>query len=89
MKSKKRQPLFRKIVLPLLIVMLVQAFSMVSSVSLNGISGKLRNNAVKLLHQDVEKRYTTLANSMVERWTGFSSSYHEIQSKIRSFLTER
>lgn len=54
MKSKKRQPLFRKIVLPLLIVMLVQAISMVSSVSLNGISGKLRNNAVKLLHQDVE-----------------------------------
>lgn len=89
MKSKKRQPLFRKIVLPLLIVMLVQAISMVSSVSLNGISGKLRNNAVKLLHQDVEKRYTTLANSMVERWTGFSSSYHEIQSKISSFLRER
>lgn len=89
MKSKKRQPLFLKIVLPLLIVMLVQAISMVSSVSLNGISGRLKSNAVKLLYQDVEKRCTTMSNNMVERWTGFSSSYLEIQSKISGFLEEK
>ena len=85
----KKQPLFQKMVFPLLGVMLLQSLCMYAAVTINGTVDMLRGNAVKLLCQDVDKRYTTLENEMVDRWSDLSSARFMIQETIDTYLQEQ
>ena len=88
MVKAKSQSLFRKIMLPLIGVMILQSLCLIAAVLLSGAFDMLKSNSVELLNQDAGVRHTTLENEMVNRWSVLTAAHSDIRQKIQQTLSD-
>lgn len=81
----KKRSLFKKILYPLLCVILIQSVFMLFAVYISGTITSLNQNAVSILQQGVENQHNLLQAEMTDRWANFSSSRSEISKTLESY----
>ena len=69
-KMENSKTVYRTILRPLLIVLLVEIVLMTGSYWLLGINGQLNKNARDILIQQTENRKSYLQNEMIQKWNG-------------------
>ena len=69
-KIGNSKTVYRTILRPLLIVLLVEIVLMTGSYWLLGINGQLNKNARDILIQQTENRKSYLQNEMIQKWNG-------------------
>ena len=69
-KMGNSKTVYRTILRPLLIVLLVEIVLMTGSYWLLGINGQLNKNARDILIQQTENRKSYLQNEMIQKWNG-------------------
>ena len=69
-KMGNSKTVYRTILRPLLIVLLVEIVLMTGSYWFLGINGQLNKNARDILIQQTENRKSYLQNEMIQKWNG-------------------
>lgn len=72
-KMGNSKTVYRTILRPLLIVLLVEIVLMTGSYWLLGINGQLNKNARDILIQQTENRKSYLQNEMIQKWSNLST----------------
>lgn len=81
--KKREKTIFRKILAPLVSVLMLEIAFMISSIFFSGAIKKLDQNAVDMLTQQTENRGSYLLAEMIDRWSNLSSLSAEINSKVQ------
>ena len=80
-KMGNSKTVYRTILRPLLIVLLVEIVLMTGSYWLSGINGQLNKNARDILIQQTENRKSYLQNEMIQKWNGVLSKTNFFSKK--------
>ena len=87
MSVKKRdRTIFREILTPLLLVLIVEMIFMMSAVVFGGVIDKLNQNAMDILAQQTENRGNYLLNDMIGNWSDLGYLSDDIDAKVQSQL---
>lgn len=79
---KNKNSIIRKLLIPMVIVVLAQVVLFVSVVLLSGIVGILKNNSFNLLNQKIQSRGSYIQNEMIQHWSNVSESESLINANI-------
>lgn len=81
----KRNSIFIKILVPLLVVILLLAVIFSCTLLAGGIIDMLDNNSVRILKQSVENRKITLENDMIQRWSNLEECVSSVLEEARDY----
>ena len=84
----KRNSIFIKILIPVIILMLIQTFLVSLVLFVNGTLETLENGAVKTLAKNAENRANTFENLMAQNWSNIDWLETEIGNTIDKYLNE-
>lgn len=82
----KKKTIFRLFIIPLVIVMVIQALISYGTFLLSGTPLQLNNNAVGILKRTVENRKLTLESNMVQNWSDIGPLRQEAQQQLQRIL---
>lgn len=85
MKTKNR-PLYRKLLFPMLVLILVEIALLAGSVFGGGLIEHMENNEMKILHERVVNRQRYLQTEMLTRWSKVDSTAQQINAATEQFL---
>ncbi|EKQ51342.1 MULTISPECIES: EAL domain-containing protein [unclassified Clostridium] len=86
---KNRNSIIKKLLIPMIIIMIVQVFLYLSAISFSGIIEILRDNSFNILNQKIESRKNYLQNEMLQHWSNVGESESVINKAILSKLENR
>lgn len=84
--KKRDRTIFRRILVPLLSVLVLEILFMMGSIIFGGVIDKLNENATDMLAQQTENRGTYLLNEMIGNWSDLNMLSDDIDDKIQSRL---
>ena len=84
--KKRDRTIFRKILVPLLSVLVLEILFMMGSIIFGGVIDKLNENATDMLAQQTENRGAYLLNEMIGNWSDLNMLSNDIDAKIQSRL---
>lgn len=84
----KKSSIIRKILLPLLGVIILQAIIYYATITQGGTISLLENNSIHILNQNASKRKLSLENAMVQNWSNLDSFLVTLEEKTGQFLTD-
>lgn len=85
---KNGKSILRKMLVPMMLVMSLQAGLFLGSILLGGTLDKLNQNSVDILNERVINRKNYLQNEMLQRWSNLDESVQIIQSSTASTLSD-
>lgn len=87
MSVKRRdRTIFREILTPLLVVLILEMLFMMSSIVFGDVIGRLNQNAMDILAQQTENRGNYLLNDMIGSWSNLGMLSDDIDAKVQSRL---
>ncbi len=91
MKRKQSKPkhIFRLFLVPLLLLVVMQAVLSFGTVIFGGTFSALRNYSIDRLKQVTETRQIILENNMVQQWSAVSEEYETANQTLSDLLSER
>ena len=87
--NARKKNIFRLFLVPLVLIMLVQALLCYGTVLGSGTFATLSSNSANQFGQAVENRRITLENNMVQRWSSFSEAAQTAQQTLTQTLQTR
>ena len=87
-KMGNSKTVYRTILRPLLIVLLVEIVLMTGSYWLLGINGQLNKNARDILIQQTENRKSYLQNEMIQKWSNLSTISQTINERTQQLIDQ-
>ena len=87
-KMGNSKTVYRTILRPLLIVVLVEIVLMTGSYWLLGINGQLNKNARDILIQQTENRKSYLQNEMIQKWSNLSTISQTINERTQQLIDQ-
>lgn len=84
--KKKDKTIFRRILLPLLSVLVIEVFFMVGTFLVGGVFKRLNDNATDMLAQQTENRGNYLFNEMAANWSNLDILSEAIDTMVRDGL---
>ena len=87
-KIGNSKTVYRTILRPLLIVLLVEIVLMTGSYWLLGINGQLNKNARDILIQQTENRKSYLQNEMIQKWSNLSTISQTINERTQQLIDQ-
>ena len=88
-KKKKSRRIFRMFLLPLVVILLAQAFISYGTVTFSGTFAALRNYSEGQFEQAIENRRLLLENTLTQQETGLQGAAAQMGAKLEAFLEER
>ena len=88
-RQKKSPSILRKLMIPLILVMALQASLFAGSIYLFGTMDQLNQNAVDILNERVISRQSYLQNEMLQRWSNVEESVQYVQGVVSEVLAEK
>ena len=82
----KSQSVYITILVPLMILLILEAGLMVSAINFSGMVRQLRQNAEEMFSQKVENRQSYLRSSMVSNWSDLSGTAEHINDLTEQML---
>lgn len=91
MKRRQSKPkhIFRLFLVPLLLLVVMQAVLSFGTVIFGGTFSALRNYSIDRLSQVTETRQIILENNMVQQWSAISEEYETANQTLSDLLSER
>lgn len=92
MKSRRhlrRHSIMTRIMVPMILVMLLQAFLFAGTVLWGGTINQLNSNACDIFNEQVSGRKNYLQNEMIQRWSNIEDSVRTVQDRIDKVLKEK
>lgn len=86
--EKRGRTIFRKLLVPLLIVLVFEALFMVSTIVFGGVIGQLNQNATDMLAQQTENRGNYLITEMIGNWSNLGALSDQIDTMVQSRLDQ-
>lgn len=86
---KNRSSITRRLLVPMLIIVIVQVVFLTGTIYSSGIIKILRDNSFNILNQKIESRKNYLENEMVQHWSNISESETLINSTILEKLKRK
>ncbi len=86
--KKKERTIFRKILIPRLVILAIEMLCMMSVILFGGVIGKLNTNATDILAQQTENRGNFLLTEMIGNWSGLELLAEDIDANVQSRLDE-
>lgn len=86
--QKKKKTIFIRILIPLSILILVQALFALTAILASGTTGMLDNNAVQILGQTALNRKIILENTMVQQWSNVQEEMDTIHLALEEILQQ-
>ncbi len=86
--KKKERTIFRKILIPRLVILAVEMLCMMSAILFGGVIGKLDTNATDILAQQTENRANFLLTEMIGNWSDLELLADDIDANVQSRLDE-
>lgn len=83
----KKNSIFLKLFIPMIIVMLIQAFIFGGSIFWGGMFSQLEDNSYNLLEVSVTNRKEYFEGFMTERWSNLSEQVDSINEKVKARLS--
>lgn len=80
-----RNSIFKKLLIPMVIVVLIQMVLFVGGTLFSGIIGTLKDNSFNILNQKIESRRNYIQNEMIQHW----SNINEYESIINSTILKK
>ena len=87
-KMGKSKTVYRTILRPLLIVVLVEIVLMTGSYWILGINDQLDKNARDILIQQTENRRSYLQNEMIQKWSNLSTISQTINERTQQLIDQ-
>ena len=87
-KMENSKTVYRTILRPLLIVLLVEIVLMTGSYWFLGINGQLNKNARDILIQQTENRKSYLQNEMIQKWSNLSTISQTINERTQQLIDQ-
>ena len=84
----KKVTLFRRLLIPLLLVLLSQALLIYGIIIFSGTLTELRQNAMDIYAEKVENRKNILQNEMIQRWSNLGESMGVILEHTAAYLSQ-
>ena len=88
MKTRNR-PLYLKLLVPMLILILVETALLTGSVFGGGLIGYMEDNEIEVLHERVLNRQRYLQNEMLTRWSKLDNTAVKINHMTEDLLQEK
>ena len=86
--KKRNRPLYLKLLVPMLILILVEIALLAGSVFGGGLISYMENNEIEVLHERVLNRQRYLQNEMLTRWSKVDSTAIKINQMTEELLQE-
>lgn len=86
--KKRNRPLYLKLLVPMLILILVEIALLSGSVFGGGLISYMENNEIEVLHERVLNRQRYLQNEMLTRWSKVDSTAIKINQMTEELLQE-
>ena len=86
--KRKNRPLYLKLLVPMLVLILVEIALLAGSVFGGGLIGYMENNEIEVLHERVLNRQRYLQNEMLTRWSKVDSTVLKINQTTEELLQE-
>lgn len=87
-RMRKKNSILKKILVPIMAVMLIQAGIFCVAILCGGVLQQLSSNAVDILNERVINRKNYLENEMIQRWSNISSDVESVQKSIAQVLAD-
>lgn len=84
---KTKRSIFRRILIPLILVQVLQVGLFAALLSQGGVMTRLDTNAEEILSERVINRANYLENEMIQRWSNFTGVQQQLLTEIGSQLT--
>ena len=90
MKRRHSKPkhIFRLFLVPLLLLVIMQAVLSFGTVIFGGTFSALQNYSINRLEQVTETRQIILENNMVQQWSAISEEYDTANQTLKNILAE-
>ncbi len=82
----KKRTILKMFIIPLILVMLVQALITYGTVILGGSTSLLARNSVDILSQAVESRKILIENNMVQQWSNIKEEKEQMDANLKAIL---
>lgn len=86
MKKKRSKSIRRRLLVPLLILLIFQAVVIAGTVLLGGVSRKLKNNEVHILSNYTENTKLRLEENTVNHWVGILHDSESVATDVQTVL---
>jgi diguanylate cyclase (GGDEF)-like protein len=79
---KNKNSIIRKLLIPMVIIVIVQVVLFVSAILFSGIIKILKDNSFNILNQKIQSKSNYLQNEMIQHWSNVSESESVINASI-------
>ncbi|VHR83929.1 signaling protein [Clostridioides difficile] len=86
---RKNNSIMKKMIFPLIIVMLIQTSLFCATILWGGTIKKLNDNSFDILNERVINRKNYIQNEMLQRWSNTSETEATINSSVKKILNEK
>lgn len=86
---RKNNSIMKKMIFPLIIVMLIQTSLFCATILWGGTIKKLNDNSFDILNERVINRKNYIQNEMLQRWSNTSETEARINSSVKKVLNEK
>ena len=83
----RKKTIFRKILVPLMLVMVIQSGLIYGVIRFGGTVDQLRANSFAILNETVSSRKKDIENEMVQRWSNVKESVENVQQTTDEVLS--
>ncbi len=87
-RNRKSVSILKKLLLPMVIVILVQTVIFTVTILSGGTLEKAKTTSLDIFHDKVANRTTYVQNEMVQRWSNFDDSVTEISKTVSAVLKD-
>lgn len=87
--ANNKNSIIRKLLIPMIIIMIVQVVLFVGAIFFSGIIDILKDNSFNILSQKIESRTNYLQNEMIQHWGNLSESESIINARISQLLKNK
>lgn len=88
MKKLKSNSIMKKMLFPMIVVMLVQAGLFAGTILWGGTIEQLNNNSFDILNERVINRKNYLQNEMIQRWSNLTETEESVNNKVARVLAQ-
>ncbi len=85
MKRKKEKTIFRKLIIPMLLIIAIQSLVFISAIFYQGTVNKLRQNSIDTFQWITKFRKNSLETNMVRNWASFTN-FENIINKVNNSI---
>lgn len=87
--KKKSKPLYFKLLVPMIILILVEIALLMNSIFGGGLIGYMENSEMEILHEHVVNRQRYLQTEMLTRWSKVETTAEQINAMTQSLLEKK